>query len=277
MEAVFRQRFAVRSWWIIKPLVYKQRCIIWPVFLSHLALDLAEVTEVAGASYCSKEPFVSVQCSCTPLSPQPQWHWLSSLTHCWPAQAAPNLLMGGWQKLGQLFTVPSPKWGKGGFTFWHSCAQCSLDSTNPISPLEGCSLHQTHLLGKGASPKCLSWTWLNNSTAQQHQPPLPNPRCIPDLNEAWTLHALGGNTCDLLQLKQRHKFPSGSREQCSGCEALWSQEHACCNVSWSYGTADFGVLCRMSHTSELLCQLPGDKKNIQLVGEDQIFHFLGKL
>lgn len=48
-------------------MVYKQRCIVWPLFLSHLALDLAEVTEVAGASYCSKEPFVSVQCSCTPL------------------------------------------------------------------------------------------------------------------------------------------------------------------------------------------------------------------
>lgn len=129
-------------------------------------------------------------------------------------------------------TVPFTQMGKRGLhLLWHSCVQCSLHSANPSSPTELCCLHQTHLLGKGASTKCLSWTCLNTSSAQDHQAPLPKLRYILYLNEALTLHALGGNTCDLLQtVKAKAQIPI-RKQGIVGCEALWSQEHARCNVS----------------------------------------------
>lgn len=282
MEAAFSWRFAHHSRQIIKPWFIKDcACIIWPFFLSCLALDLSEVTD--GVSYCSKELIVSAQCSCTSWCHHGQsdtdtHYWLSADQHrqiCW-GEDGRSLDSSLWNP--HLHCSPPPngkKWGS------HLLAQlCSMFSGLCKSQLtlELCSLHQT-LLGKAASTKCLSWTRLNSSSAQDHQPPLPSPRCLLDLNEELTLHASGGNTCDLLPaVKAKAQIPTRKQGMVWW---LWSfVELGICPLQCEliiWHSRFWCSLCRVSRTSELLCPLPGDKKNIQLVGEDQIFHFLGKL
>lgn len=147
---------------------------------------------MAGVSFCFKEPLDCV-CPVQLYIPVSLLAVMSDsvLTSTGCSRFADGRVTEAWTALCRTHTgtVTLTQMGKRGIhIFWHT----SLGSANPNSPLGLCSLHQTHLQGKDASTKGLSWTCLNNSSAQDHQPPLPNsrcildfnPRCILDLNEA---------------------------------------------------------------------------------------------
>lgn len=205
MEAVFSWRSADHSWRIIKPLVYKQLRLYRLVFLSCLALYLVEVTEVASVSYCSKEPFDCASSMQPHISASslPQSSWQSLPNKCRTIRSSSKCIEGRMTEGRRALyrTVPGTQMGKKRFppilARLHECT----DSANTDLPLEISSSHQSHRLGQSASTNCLFWRCLDNSCAQDYQPPPPftNPRYILYLKEALTLHVLRANTYELLQ------------------------------------------------------------------------------